>query len=470
MGSEIQFGEIEKSRPERQTPPDKNRQFAVVECQEPQSGELRIYVDLDVMKDMESHAESDTTVELGGVLLGRQLEDEQGQPFVVVSDSLRAQHYEATKGSFKFTHETWQQISRQREDLPPDLQMVGWYHTHPDWGVFLSGMDLFICENFFNNALDLALVIDPCRGDRGWFQWVEDRDQPKRTGGFYLTSSRHREDALRQYAQSLNGASSMGHDPRPAVVAGQIQPAPMYMSPAPPRSPWLELGVFGLVGVQCLMLCSLAWQSFMFASQANDGSVKPASDLAQQQPGDRQRLYEAEALVAVQRQVLQDMVAAVGGDVDLAAKLEQLEYENRRNRSSLQAQAFMNQELLDENQRLKVSEQRLEVALAEQKSLLDASVKNLASVQRQIKESAETAGEARLESQGLLPWYQGVFYWFVLFGVGGVGLLAGAAAMAYLRRDEPQSVPEAGEMGASVHGEEDVVYSAEDSDESSPSN
>ena len=108
----------------------------------------------------------------------------------------------------------------------------------------------------------------------------------------------------------------MGHDPRPAVVAGQIQPAPMYMPPVPPRSPWLEFGVFGLVGVQCLMLCFLAWQSFMFASQANDGRVEPASDLAQQQPGDRQRLYEAEALVAVQRQVLQDMVAAVGGEVE----------------------------------------------------------------------------------------------------------------------------------------------------------
>ena len=470
MGSEIQFGEIEESRPERQTPPDKNRQFAVVECQEPQPGELRIYVDLDVMKDMESHAESDTTVELGGVLLGRQLEDEEGQPFVVVSDSLRAQHYEATKGSFKFTHETWQQISRQREDFPPDLQMVGWYHTHPDWGVFLSGMDLFICENFFNNALDLALVIDPCRRDRGWFQWVEDRDQPKRTGGFYLTSSRHREDALRQYAQSLNGASSMGHDPRPAVVAGQIQPTPVYMPPAPPRSPWLEFGVFGLLGVQCLMLCFLALQSFMFANQAKSGRVEPASDLAQQQPGDRQRLYEAEALVAVQRQVLEDMVAAVGGDIDLAAKLEQLEYENRRNRSSLQAQAFMNQELLDENQRLKVSEQQLEVALAEQKSLLDASVKNLASVQRQIKESAETAGEGRLEGRELESWYRGGFYWLILFGVGGVGLLTGAAVMAYFRRDESQNGIGSEEMGAAVHGEEDVVYSAGESDESSPSN
>ena len=261
----------------------------------------------------------------------------------------------------------------------------------------------------------------------------------------------------------------MGYDPRPAIVAGQIQPTPVYLPPAPPRSPWLEFGVFGLVGVQCLMLVFLAWQTFMFASQANDGRVEPASDLAHQQPGDRQRLYEVEALVAVQRQVLQDMVAAVGGDVDLAAKLEQLEYENRRNRSSLQAQAFMNQELLDENQRLKVSEQRLEVALAEQKSRLDASVKDLASVQQQIRESVETAGEARLESQVLQTWYQGGFYWFVLFGVGGVGLLAGAAAMAYLRRDESQRFPEAREMGASVHGEADAVYSAEDSAASSPS-
>jgi proteasome lid subunit RPN8/RPN11 len=41
--------------------------------------------------------------------------------------------------------------------------MVGWYHTHPDWGVFLSSMDMFICDNFFNK-LDVAYVIDPWRG------------------------------------------------------------------------------------------------------------------------------------------------------------------------------------------------------------------------------------------------------------------------------------------------------------------
>src|SRR5262245_24827620 len=106
---------------------------------------------------MEEHALSDTAVELGGVLLGGHYEDEAGRPFVVVTDSLRARHYESTKGSFKFTHDTWSAISREREQFPAELQMVGWYHTHPDWGVFLSGMDMFICDNFFNKSWMLLM-------------------------------------------------------------------------------------------------------------------------------------------------------------------------------------------------------------------------------------------------------------------------------------------------------------------------
>ena len=62
---------------------------------------------------------------------------------------------------FKFTHDPWSEISRERDEFPDELQIVGWYHTHPDWGVFLSGMDMFICDNFFNKRLDVALVIAP---------------------------------------------------------------------------------------------------------------------------------------------------------------------------------------------------------------------------------------------------------------------------------------------------------------------
>ena len=83
--------------------------------------------------------------------------------------------------------------------------MVGWYHTHPDWGVFLSGMDMFICDNFFNKKLDVAYVIDPCRGDRGMFQWTGDaRHRVRRTGGFFVTASRFRAAELEYYVAELS--------------------------------------------------------------------------------------------------------------------------------------------------------------------------------------------------------------------------------------------------------------------------
>lgn len=249
MSSDIQFGELEQAGPRRAKRPDQNLHFVVVAYGTPGDHDLPIYVDLDVMREMELHAESDTEVELGGVLLGGQLEDADGHPFVIISDSLRAQHYENTRGSFKFTHETWREITRQRDAFPDDLQMVGWYHTHPDWGVFLSGMDTFICDHFFNKKMDVALVIDPCRGDRAFFQWSDTQtDGPRPTGGFYLIGSRFRKSELERFVVQLESGIPMATDPRSRVpMAGHS--APIIQVPAM-RSPLLSAAVIGMLVIQ----------------------------------------------------------------------------------------------------------------------------------------------------------------------------------------------------------------------------
>ena len=131
MTDEIEFGQLEQAQPEEGLRPDHDRHFAVAQCGNVGDDELPIFVDLDVLRDMEAHARENTTVELGGVMLGRQHVDANGKSFVLITDSLRARHYEATKGSFKFTHETWHQITRERNEFHKDLEMVGWYHTHP---------------------------------------------------------------------------------------------------------------------------------------------------------------------------------------------------------------------------------------------------------------------------------------------------------------------------------------------------
>jgi proteasome lid subunit RPN8/RPN11 len=260
VSDEIQFGEVEQAAPERALRPDGNRHYAVAACGEPDERDLPVFVDLDVLADMEEHSQSDTSVELGGVLLGGCFEDEHGRPFIVVSDSLRAQHYESTKGSFKFTHDTWSAITREREQFPAELQMVGWYHTHPGWGVFLSGMDMFICDNFFNKKLDVAYVIDPCRGDRGMFQWTGDpHHRVRRTGGFFVTASRFRAAELEYYVAELSGTMPATTTSRAA--AGSY-PAPVVHlhQPRDEQPPWQAIAIAGMLAVQLLLVGLLAWK------------------------------------------------------------------------------------------------------------------------------------------------------------------------------------------------------------------
>ena len=264
MSSEIQFGEIEQNEPQKAVRPDRDAHYCIAAVGDIDPNNLPIYVDLDVMRDMEAHAHTNTRVELGGVMLGKQCIDADGKPFVVVTDSLRARHYEATRGSFKFTHETWSQITGERNQFHPDLEMVGWYHTHPGWTVFLSPMDLFICNNFFNRSLDVALVIDPCNDDRGWFQWDE-AHQTQRTGGFFLTSIRYREGELNHFANLYNHEPTMNSDPRYSgyhLTGSTTQGTAMDA-----RKPWFDLLMVSM------LLTQLFFMGFMVVKLTGAGSA-----------------------------------------------------------------------------------------------------------------------------------------------------------------------------------------------------
>ena len=52
--------------------------------------------------------------------------------------------------SLTFTHETWDEVDREMAAHFPELEIVGWYHSHPRFGIFLSSHDLLIHENFFS--------------------------------------------------------------------------------------------------------------------------------------------------------------------------------------------------------------------------------------------------------------------------------------------------------------------------------
>jgi proteasome lid subunit RPN8/RPN11/regulator of replication initiation timing len=336
MDPDIQFGEVEEARPTRRRRPDRDRHFAVREFGTPAEEDLPIFVDMDVLAEMEAHARSDPTVELGGVLLGGQFEDDEGKPFVVVLDSLRAQHYESSSGHFKFTHDTWSEISRQRDEFSDDLQMVGWYHTHPNWGVFLSGMDQFICDHFFNRPLDVALVMDPVRGDRGWFYWDRGggKERLPRASGFSVIASRFRRHELASRIESLERDGQM--EPESVLEgsrsrAGLQIPQHVIHTIRPPQLGWIGAAVLATLVLQ---LCATLLIALRIGAPATIDPRAFSSDRSGQQ-GQISQLDRREQLVAAREEAFEKLVGDVKADPEGKVNVKSLVDENQKLRSEV---------------------------------------------------------------------------------------------------------------------------------------
>ena len=122
---------------------------------------------------MLGHARSTPGVEVGGILLGEVCRDERDVPYLFVDGHGPALAAESASSSVTFTAEAWASIHAHIDRERPGAAIVGWYHTHPNFGIFLSEMDLFIQRHFFDAPHHVAVVIDPVRDESGAFVWRE---------------------------------------------------------------------------------------------------------------------------------------------------------------------------------------------------------------------------------------------------------------------------------------------------------
>jgi proteasome lid subunit RPN8/RPN11 len=113
------------------------------------------------------HVYRNATHEVGGVLVGRLGDRELPQ----VTGAIAALEARGERASVTFTHEAWANVHDRLERDFAGQQIVGWYHSHPGFGIFLSRHDLFIHENFFSDPRHIAYVVDPHAGTEGVFGW-----------------------------------------------------------------------------------------------------------------------------------------------------------------------------------------------------------------------------------------------------------------------------------------------------------
>jgi proteasome lid subunit RPN8/RPN11 len=134
---------------------------------------LPVFVREQTLEQILDFSESQPERERGGFLVGGFHIDETA--YVEIRHFLAATATYSRAASLTFTHDTWSQLHRQVELDYPGERVVGWHHTHPNFGIFLSAYDRFVHRHFFSAAWQVALVVDPQRQELGCFQWRNDQ-------------------------------------------------------------------------------------------------------------------------------------------------------------------------------------------------------------------------------------------------------------------------------------------------------
>src|SRR5262245_11961971 len=133
--------------------------------------DIYLITHLDVYSAMHEHALDALPNETGGFLLGHvRCDASRGTWHVEVDELIPVEPLSQNPVHFSFT---WRDVDRVRHHRERNRKaLIGWYHTHPDMGIFLSETDLEKTHRvLFAEAFQIALVYDPVRHRAGYFFW-----------------------------------------------------------------------------------------------------------------------------------------------------------------------------------------------------------------------------------------------------------------------------------------------------------
>lgn len=165
-------------------------------------GEGEVFVSLQAAAVVWHHSAAHREREVAGLLLG-QIGDSLRRPLCRCDRALPARFCKEGKTWVTLTHRAWEDLNERKARRAPHLNVVGWYHSHPDIGVFISAEDGVAHRAAFGFEGSCALVVDPVR--REWEAFVY-------LGGLLLPASlfvfapKKMEDDLKRFLKALVGA------------------------------------------------------------------------------------------------------------------------------------------------------------------------------------------------------------------------------------------------------------------------
>jgi len=139
---------------------------------------------------MDQFAKEHPSGESGGFLVGKKRNLKSLEEYEIVVDQFVP--VTQTRGGasrFALTKDHFQALQRSLQASGSDLRIVGWMHSHPGFGVFLSAFDKQQHERLFARPWHIAYVIDAQLGERALYHCVDHiwRELP----GYYILRSEY---------------------------------------------------------------------------------------------------------------------------------------------------------------------------------------------------------------------------------------------------------------------------------------
>ena len=198
-----------------------------------------IYILQSVYKEIHVFTKDKLTIESGGMLMGY-IVQANGKSNIIIDGFIEGKYSEGTPTTLKFTHETWDYVHKEADSNFPNDKIIGWIHTHPNFGIFLSNYDKFIHQNFFNDENQIAYVVDPIQHIESFFFWIN--GQIEKCPGFYIYDEVGVEIELPEEITT----PTVSNQVQTAVTASKFNLKGIYIA----------FGALSLIGIICFIVLS----------------------------------------------------------------------------------------------------------------------------------------------------------------------------------------------------------------------
>lgn len=139
----------------------------------------------EVFMQMDRFAQENPTGESGGFLVGRKRNLKSLEEYeVLVEQFVPLASSRSAASRFALSHEDYQAVQHSLQSSGSELRIVGWMHSHPGFGVFLSAFDRQQHHRLFSRPWHIAYVIDAVHGDRALYHCVD--HHWRKLPGYYI--------------------------------------------------------------------------------------------------------------------------------------------------------------------------------------------------------------------------------------------------------------------------------------------